>query len=438
MKIFGNDGFRSKFGYKYMTIEFLSAFGFGIVDYYNSKDYDLPIFIGRDTRSSGEIIENLLLSIFNYGGINTVSAGVIPTPGLSFILQSGIYSMGIMITASHNPHYDNGIKLYANDGFKLLKREEKIIERKILKRLKKKDFQFEGGIGIHKNSNLLYKNYALGIKNIFKRVNINDKILIDCSNGAFSHVAKIALKSYPNVVFINDLPNGHNINFECGALETDRLLKIIRKNKFDYGIAFDGDGDRVIFVNRVYGIIETEKLIVLFSKLLNRGNKTVISTEICNKGLEENLKNIDHNLVQTEVGDRIVVETTIKEKAILGAEPSGHYFFPNCSNTMDGLITIFYFFNLLGYYKNNFIEVIKGLIHFKRIKKDISLENTTDINLESLRNNIKPMINNLNEKLIIRQSMWDPVLRVYYDFKEQNNFKVFENLIMDNLKINSE
>ena len=437
MKIFGNDGFRSRFGHNYMTIEFLSAFGFGIIDYYKSKDYNLPILIGRDTRSSGMIIEKLLLSIFNYGGINTVSAGVIPTPGLSFILQSGKYVMGIMITASHNPHYDNGIKLYSNGGFKLLEQEEKIIEQNILERLKKKDSQFLGKIGIHKKSNLLYKKYALGIKNIFKRVNIADKILIDCSNGAFSHVAKIALKDYPNVVFINVSPNGHNINLKCGALESGRLLKIIRENKFDYGIAFDGDGDRAIFVNRVYGIIEAEKLIVLFSKLLNQGNKTVISTEICNKGLEENLNNIDYKLIQTKVGDRIVVETAIKENAMIGAEPSGHYFFPNNSNTMDGLIAIFYFFDLLGHYKNNFIIVLNDLIHYKRIKKNIPLETTSKINLGSLRNNIKSMINNPNEKLIIRQSMWDPVLRVYYDYKKQNNFEVFENLILDHLQIKS-
>ena len=104
MKVFGNDGFRSKFGYKYMTIEFLSAFSFGIIDYYKNKDYDLPILIGRDTRSSGLITEKLLVSIINYGGINTVSAGIIPTPGLSFILKPELYSMGIMITASHNPY----------------------------------------------------------------------------------------------------------------------------------------------------------------------------------------------------------------------------------------------------------------------------------------------------------------------------------------------
>jgi len=437
MKIFGNDGFRSRFGHNYMTIEFLSAFGFGIIDYYKNKNYDLPILIGRDTRSSGLLIEKLLVSIINYGGINTISAGIIPTPGLSFILKPELYSMGIMITASHNPHYDNGIKLYSDNGLKLLEQEEKIIEQNILERIKKKDSQFLGKIGIHKKPNLLYKKYALGIKNIFKRVNIADKILIDCSNGAFSHVAKIALKDYPNVVFINVSPNGHNINLKCGALESGRLLKIIRENKFDYGIAFDGDGDRAIFVNRVYGVIEAEKLIVLFSKLLNQGNKTVISTEICNKGLEENLNNIDYKLIQTKVGDRIVVETAIKENAMIGAEPSGHYFFPNNSNTMDGLIAIFYFFDLLGHYKNNFIIVLNDLIHYKRIKKNIPLETTSKINLGSLRNNIKSMINNPNEKLIIRQSMWDPVLRVYYDYKKQNNFEVFENLILDHLQIKS-
>ena len=438
MKIFGNDGFRSRFGHNYMTIEFLSAFGFGIIDYYKNNGYDLPILIGRDTRSSGVIIEKLLLSIFSYGGINTVLAGVIPTPGLSFVLQSGKYVMGIMITASHNPHYDNGVKLFSSGGFKCLEQEEKIIENNILERLKKKNSQFLGKIGIDKKPNFLYKKYAIGIKNIFKKVNIDDKILIDCSNGSFSHVAKIALKDYPNVVFINDSPNGHNINHECGALESGRLLKIIKENKFDYGIAFDGDGDRAIFANREYGIIETEKLIVLFSMLLNSNKKNVVSTEICNKGLEENLNNTGHKLFQTEVGDRIVVETAIKKNAILGAEPSGHYFFPNCSNTMDGLIAIFYFFELLFCYKDNFMETIKGLIHYTRIKQNIPLENTTKINLDSLINNIKPMIINRNEKLIIRQSMWDPVLRVYYDYKEQNNFEVFKNLISDSLQINSE
>jgi|ETNmetMinimDraft_2_1059921.scaffolds.fasta_scaffold04592_2 phosphoglucosamine mutase len=438
MKVFGNDGFRSKFGYKYMTIEFLSAFSFGIVDYYKNKDYDLPILIGRDTRSSGLIIEKLLVSIFNYGGINTVTAGIIPTPSLSFILKHELYSMGIMITASHNPYYDNGIKLYSNNGFKFLKIEEKMIERNILKRLNRKSYIFEGKIGIHKKPNLLYKKYAFGIKNIFKKVNIADKILIDCSNGAFSHVAKIALKDYPNVVFINVSPNGHNINLKCGALESVRLLKIIRENKFDYGIAFDGDGDRAIFVSSKYGIIETEKLIVLFSKLLNQGSKTVISTEICNKGLEENLNNIDYKLIQTKVGDRIVVETAIRENAMIGAEPSGHYYFPNCSNTMDGLIAVFYFFELLEKHNNSFIKVLNDLKHFRRIKKNIPLENTEEINLEYLRNTVKPIIDDRNEKFIIRQSMWDPVLRIYYDYKKKNNFGAFENIILNNLHQTSE
>ena len=182
----------------------------------------------------------------------------------------------------------------------------------------------------------MYKQYALSIKNNFKKINSDSKILIDCSNGTLSHVVKIALKDYPNLVFINDLPNGHNINLKCGALESSRLLKIIRKNKFDYGIAFDGDGDRAIFVNREYGIIETEKLIVLFSMLLNSGNKNVVSTEICNKGLEDNLEHAGFKLVQTEVGDRYVINSTLKNEALLGVEPSGHYFFPTISKSMDG------------------------------------------------------------------------------------------------------
>ena len=147
MKIFGNDGFRSEFGQQYMTLEFLTAFCHGLVDYYEKRNLNMPIVVGKDTRSSGLIIENLLLSILNYRGIHTISCGVIPTPGLSNRLKTGTYSMGVMITASHNPFCDNGIKLFAGNGYKIPASEEHLIEEYILKRLNKEYIGFADRLG---------------------------------------------------------------------------------------------------------------------------------------------------------------------------------------------------------------------------------------------------------------------------------------------------
>ena len=434
MKIFGNDGFRSKFGEKYMTLEFLIAFAKSISNYHIKYLKSTPVIIGRDTRVTGNIIENLITGILNYNGVNVVSAGIIPTPGLSFSLKDNNYSLGIMITASHDVAQNNGIKLFKSSGVKLDEESEKIIEfyiRSQINNIVKKD---NGKTGSNYFEPKLARKYQKCLIDAFPNLNLNESILVDCSYGAFHSIAKKALNNFKSIEFINDMPEGDKINFKCGALEPQNLLELVRNNNFDYGAAFDGDGDRVIFVSNEYGIIETEKLMIIFANYLSgkSSSNILVSTEICNKGLEMNCDILGLKLEQVKVGDRNVINKVLKDQCNIGAEPSGHYFFPKISSTMDGLLTVFHFIKILTNYKGQLSDELNKLVHFNRITKDIPIKNNSSASslIKDLYDGINPIIDRNTEKLVIRRSMWDPVIRVYYDFKENSNFEKINNHIL--------
>ena len=429
-KIFGNDGFRSEFGKKYMTIDFLTVFSDAVSYYLNKINNYNPVLIGRDTRESGKIIEKIISGVFNYFNINVILLGEIPTPGLSYLMSTGEYSLGIMITASHNPSSDNGIKLFGHDGHKLKNYSEREIEKYILSGSKNKISALDILGKTEENFDKIkdYFKYLLDLLNIYS---INKKILIDCSNGAFSGIVSQAKSFSSSISFINCSPNGSNINLKCGALEPDTLLETVRKNHYDYGVAFDGDGDRAIFVDKDYGVIETEKLIVLFSKLLASTNNfnMVASTSICNKALEENLNDLGISLTQTQVGDRNVIDEVQRNNGILGVEPSGHYFFPDSSTSMDGFMAFIYFVDLINIYGDEFKNILKPLKHYNRIQANVPINLHNSSKIEELSEHLNSLINNENEKLIIRESMWDPVLRIYYDYDEVNNYSRIEKIL---------
>lgn len=435
MNIFGDDGFRSRVGEKYMTFDFLAVFANSIAGYCIKKELKWPVLIGRDTRRSGQIIENIITAVLNFRGIATKIIGVVPTPGLSSLLQDGNYSLGVMITASHDPVTNNGIKLFSSTGVKLDEESERRIEDDIKLMLSSSQHQFNGEIGSYDRAEESIEDYALKMRHAFPNLDTSYKILVDCSNGAYSRVAKSALRDCKTIEFIYDNPNGNNINLNCGALEQDNLLKAIQNKGFDYGVAFDGDGDRATFVSSKYGIIETEKLIVLFARLLHKknGNGVVVSTEICNKGLEKNCVNFGFDLIQTKVGDRNVVNATLENGSLLGAEPSGHYFFPQCAKTMDGLLALFHFMKLLKIHGDGLIDELRKLIHYKRVKKDLPIDNNSSSVIKYLYEQINPTIDPQKEKLVMRNSMWDPVIRVYYDYEQENNFEKIDGLIAKSL-----
>lgn len=429
--IFGSDGFRSKFGEKYLTYKNIISFAYAVSQSDLLKK-NLPVLIGRDTRDTGIIIENIITSALNYLGVNTVTAGIVPSPCMSSLLKQSKYSLGIMITASHNPSEDNGIKLFSSKGLKIDKKIENVLEKKIISQKYIKELVFKKN-GINKIIADPYTKYCNILIKAFDFKEPNAKLLIDCSNGAFSNLIKYKFKKYKNFKIINDKSNGKNINKNVGALHAKSIIRTLKINNYDFGVSFDGDGDRAIFTSKKYGVIETEKLIYLFNKF-NLSSKIVVSSEICNLALSGNLDKIGKKLIETEVGDRNVIDKVRETKCDLGAEPSGHFYFSKSANTMDGLAAMLCFVQLINIKKIDLNKMIRQVVHYPRIEKNYSANKLTRNKLKIIKWKIDSLINHKNEKFIIRKSMWDPVIRVYYDYSAKNNFLTYQKIIKDNLK----
>lgn len=406
-----------------MTFEFITKFSNALAKTYLEERYRNPIIISRDTRSSGVLIENLVSTILLARGIDVVFADVLPTPGLSRVLHGGEYSIGIMITASHNPHHDNGIKLFGASGFKLPAKIEKKIESYILnKNLKQDCFGLNTLIGKKIILDNAFNQYIEFMSGIPERLS-KKKILVDCSNGAYSKLSSI-YGDNNNLTFINDKPNGSNINLNCGALHADDLHKSLNIDNCDFGIAFDGDGDRAVFVSREYGVIEVEKLVLLFFRAMHKkslSNKIVIS-EISNLALKHNLEELGGCLIETKVGDRFVVDAVEENQALFGCEPSGHFYFPGGSKSMDGFVAMQKFLKLLDSHENNIDDDLINIKHYQRVQENIDIKEFPDLDLDKIKEDIAQFINIDFEKIIIRKSMWDPVIRIYYDYSSKNNF----------------
>lgn len=430
MQIFGSDGFRCKFGTKFLTDRAITKFAQSLVEYYFSEGFENPILIGRDTRKSGEKIEEIVSNILTNEGIDVTLAGVIPTPGLSKILENGEYSFGCMITASHNPHEDNGIKLLKSDGFKIdIKCQDKIeyFMHTEQSKLTKSSTRCVKAI---KTKPSLSK-YIHALRGKIKAKNPRKKIFIDCSNGANSSVSEYFL-DMKNIHFFSNDPNGNNINLNCGALEPIKLSEHVKKMQGDYGVAFDGDGDRAIFASCKYGPIQTEKIALLFFQMFRKKSpksKIVVTTEISNLSFEHNINRLDGQLIITPVGDRYVIDAVNKHNAIFGFEPSGHFYFPTNSNSMDGISTLLNFINLLNW-SSDFEKQINELPFYERITKNIDISENLQVDENKISNEIQKLLSAGQEKFVIRKSMWDPVLRIYYDFAHENNFDKLQNQLI--------
>ena len=425
MKIFGSDGFRSEFGTKYMTESFLSKFSKSFAEFCHEQQSLSSVVIGRDTRDSGNIIESIVSGVLSENGIDVTILGLISTPGLAYITKNSNFSYGIMITASHNPASDNGIKIFSSNGYKLDSNSEKIIEDLINSPVRSSSFKSKS---IITGSELVY-NYVNYIKDLHLSQFSKTKYLIDCSNGSNSQICNNLFADNTNIKLICCDTQENNINLNCGALESKLLHERTIENNCDYGIAFDGDGDRAIFCHKEYGSIPTEKIIALFARMMTQktnNRSSIVSTEICNMGLKENLSEIDLELIETELGDRIVVNKVLDTNSILGAETSGHYFFPENSTTMDGLLAFLKFVDIIENSNISPIDYIGKLKHYNVIKTNIPVKEGLDVKVlkSRLRKEILP-----NEKIVLRESMWDPVIRVYYNYNKLNRFSILEKII---------
>lgn len=341
-ELFGTDGIRGIAGEYPLDVPTVYAFGMALADTARHLSPDPEILIGMDTRESGPWIAEQVAGGLAQRGVRTRLAGVITTPGVAYLTRSDDFVAGVMISASHNPYQDNGIKVFGHSGFKLPDDEEHGIEQEIFRILDE---------GTHDNDpkalapdpglDQRYIDYLLStVTARFDGV----RLVIDCGNGAASALApELFRRNGAEVHPIFCAPNGRNINLDCGALHVEHLQRAVVERQAQLGVAFDGDADRAIFVAASGKIVDGDAVLLMAARSLKAAGHldgdVVVSTVMANLGLERALARDGIRMLRTPVGDKYVLEEMVRVGAVLGGEQSGHVIFREWATTGDGMLT---------------------------------------------------------------------------------------------------
>jgi len=426
-KYFGTDGIRGTVNKGNITGEKFFKFGLAAATYFKNQKKNKQIsVIAKDTRLSGYTLEPALVSGLVSGGMNVFTLGPLPTNGLAMLTKSMKANMGIMITASHNPYYDNGLKLFGPDGMKLSdkieKKIEKLIDTKNTKQLT--NAKMLGRVKRLEDGNdryikILRKNFPKNFK--LKRT----KIVLDCANGAGYIAAPRLLKSLgAKVISIGVKPNGLNINEKCGSTHPYKIKTAVRKHKAHLGISFDGDADRIIMCDENSKIIDGDQIIAMLakrwkSKKILKGG--VIGTLMSNYGLESFLKNKKINFFRSKVGDRYVKEKMKKLNFNLGGEQSGHIILGKFATTGDGLmVALEILFSLRkGIKASKLLNVFNPL---PQILENVIVRDKNIINKKKCKKAIKKANKLMNGygRLLIRKSGTEPKIRIMGESHNKN------------------
>lgn len=345
LKVFGTDGVRGKANSKPMTVELALALGRAAGKIFRRHDGKHRVVIGKDTRLSCYMFENALISGLCSMGVDTLMVGPLPTPGVAFITRAYRADAGIVISASHNPYYDNGIKFFSSEGFKLPDAWEEEMESLITKNDFDDSLPADYDIGKNSKINDADGRYIEFAKATFpRRLSLkNLKIALDCANGAGYKVAPLIFRELDAQVFVyGNSPNGLNINDGCGSLHPETVQKAVIDHRADVGIALDGDADRVIMVDENAQIVDGDTILAICARdLKKRGllkNNKVVATVMSNFGFIKAMEAAEIEVIRSQVGDRYVIQDMIKHEANLGGEQSGHMIFLDHNTTGDGLV----------------------------------------------------------------------------------------------------
>jgi phosphoglucosamine mutase len=345
LELFGTDGIRGKANSRTMNTEIAVALGRAVA-YYTRNSEELPqIVIGKDTRLSGYMLENGLASGITSMGLNVVMTGPLPTPGVSFICRSTRARMGIVLSASHNPADENGIKLFGQDGFKLDEDQEAEIEELMHNKIPEKNLAKPKLVGKITQVNDSGGRYVQYLKERFPhRLNLKGlKIAVDAANGAAYKVAPSVFSELgADVTTICNEPDGLNINNGCGALYPEKVCKLTKKIGANIGITLDGDADRVLISDENGNLVDGDAILYISAKHLHAknslGKSTVVGTVMTNYGLDSALNKENISLVRTDVGDHNVISYMRKNGINLGGESCGHLIYLHHSSTGDGIL----------------------------------------------------------------------------------------------------
>lgn len=433
-KLFGTDGIRGEANLPPMTPEIALQVGRAIAYLFrNSNGHVSRVIIGKDTRISGYLFESALTAGLCSMGAMVYLVGPLPTPGIAFLTRDMRADAGVVISASHNPYYDNGIKIFDHQGFKLPDELEEKIESLLEDVAFQKVRALKTEIGRTMRIKDAIGRYAVHIKSaVPESINFEGlRIALDCANGACYQVGPLVFEELgAQVLKLGCEPNGININHGCGALYPEHMREVLLKNNLDLGIGLDGDGDRVVVIDDKGNIWDGDDLLAFFTLyLIEKGklqNNIVVSTVMSNMGFERFLREKGVSLIRTPVGDRYVVQAMREKSALIGGETSGHIIFLDKSTTGDGLLCGVRLLSILcekdrplSSFYPLFEKYPQVLINIK-VSKKIPVEE-----IPGLSETIKLLERDLRNlgRILIRPSGTEPKYRVMVEAEDENRAK---------------
>ena len=429
MRLFGTDGIRGEVGKYPLTAENILKLAKASSLVLKKKQKISRVVINKDTRLSGYIYEPALTAGFISMGVDVILVGPLPTPALTILNKSLRADFSVMITASHNPYYDNGLKFFNNQGLKISAEEEAKIEDiffnydfdnfKIKQSSYGKAVRLKNAIG----------RYSEALKqSVDKNLEYNNlKVVLDCANGAAYKVApEVLFEIGTELITINDKPSGTNINLNCGSLYPEKAANLVKKKKFDLGICLDGDGDRLILVDDKGEVLKGEEILYILANYYLKQkkikkNSTIVTNEVANHGLDISLKKKGIKLKRVKVGDKNILKEILQNNYYFGGEPSGHFIFKDDQLIGDGMSTALRILTILLKENSSLSNLKKGLDLFEVVEINQKIDRELFFkNQESMYKNLNAILKNRNIYYNFRPSGTEPLLRVNLQYDKRN------------------
>ena len=425
---FGTDGIRGEVGKSPITADILLKVGWAVGSVLKEQNENASVIIGKDTRVSGYLFESALEAGFLSAGVNVGMLGPMPSPAIAYLTQAFSATAGVVISASHNPYQDNGVKFFSSKGVKLNDETQTAIEKKISMPMSSVG---SASIGKARRYEQALGRYIEFCKSTFdKSCDLSNlKIIIDCANGATYHIAEDVFSELgASVLMINNTPDGYNINRDCGATDTKHLQKEVLENNADLGIAFDGDGDRLIMVDHKGQKVDGDELVFIIANAWKesgdlKSNK-VVGTKMTNLGIQLAFSEIGVSFIEADVGDRHVMDQLIEHKAVLGGEGSGHIICLNKSTSGDGIIAALQVLEVMSKTGKTLLELKSKMTKYPQVL--INVKTDTKVNLQE-ESKLSQAINSVESKLsktgrvLVRESGTEPLVRVMV---ESSNYEL--------------
>ena len=440
-KLFGTDGIRAVAGEAPLDRKTIYAVGLALAHQLNGSHAQPKVLLGMDTRESSGWIADTIAAGLREGGAQVENAGVVTTPAIAYLARQHGFSAGVVISASHNPWQDNGIKVFGGDGYKLPDETEVRIEAEIFRRLE--NVQAPGPGAAPAINEKYRRDYEQFLRSAFPDLNLNGlRVVLDCANGAASAIAPELFAHLGGIIHLTHAsPDGRNINANCGALHPEVVAAETKNLKADLGVTFDGDADRAMFADAHGNVVNGDAIMLLAARdMKERGilrNDTVVATTMSNMGLEAALRRDAIRMLRAPVGDKYVLERMQQEQASLGGEQSGHILFPHLATTGDGLLTSLVVLDILRRSGRALHEIVADLKVFPQVIVNVRVREKKPLDqIATVTDTIRAAEAELAEtgRVVVRYSGTEALARVMIEAESEEAMRRHADRIADAIR----